>query len=104
MPKPKLSTLTPAQRDARWLAYRAKYLPLQLDRARRRVIHLQREAARLGIPVEPWKDETMTDTRTEPSEGVQLCPSDGKPCTMDCWRGPPARPCDPVKPSTKVAA
>ena len=25
------------------------------------------------------------------------CPSDGKPCNMDCHRGYPARPCDPPK-------
>ena len=38
-------------RDARWLAYRARMLPDQLARARRRVLHLEREAERLGIPI-----------------------------------------------------
>lgn len=27
-----------------------------------------------------------------------ICPSDGKPCTLQCYRGHPARPCDPPKP------
>jgi len=32
-----------------WLAYRARILPSQLARARKRVLHLEREAARLGL-------------------------------------------------------
>ena len=35
--------------DAKYMAYRIKLLPEQLDRARRRVLHLEREAARLGM-------------------------------------------------------
>jgi hypothetical protein len=35
--------------DPRYIAYRLKLLPEQLDRARRRVLHLEREAARLGM-------------------------------------------------------
>lgn len=30
-------------------------------------------------------------------ETENLCPSDGKPCTLKCYRGHPARPCDPVR-------
>lgn len=35
--------------DSRALAYRIRHLPLQLVRARRRVVHLEREAVRLGM-------------------------------------------------------
>lgn len=37
---------TPAERYER---HRIRYLPMQLDRARRRVVHLEREAVRLGL-------------------------------------------------------
>lgn len=33
----------------RYQRHRVRYLPCQLDRARRRVVHLEREAARLGM-------------------------------------------------------
>ena len=35
------------------IIYRLRILPAQLERARRRVEHLEREAARYGIAVEP---------------------------------------------------
>lgn len=35
--------------DERWIAYRVKLLPEQLERARKRVLHLEREAERLGM-------------------------------------------------------
>lgn len=31
------------------------------------------------------------------NDDVSICPSDGKPCTLQCYRGHPARPCDPAK-------
>lgn len=39
-------------REDRWLNYRFKMLPSQLENARRRVAHLEAEAARLGIMTE----------------------------------------------------
>ena len=45
----RVGDMTPAEREMAWLAYRFRVLPDQLDRARRRVAHLEREAARLGI-------------------------------------------------------
>lgn len=36
-------------KDEEWLAYRVRLLPEQLARARRRVLHLEREAERLGM-------------------------------------------------------
>lgn len=42
--------LTPKQQqEARYMAYRARLLPQQLERAYRRVEALQREARRLGM-------------------------------------------------------
>lgn len=35
--------------ELRYMKYRIKILPQQLDLARRRVQHLEREAARLGL-------------------------------------------------------
>lgn len=35
--------------EKRWLKYRRKTLPVQLDRARRRYIGLVREARRMGL-------------------------------------------------------
>lgn len=37
------------EKEARYLKYRLRVLPDQLEAARRRVIHLEREAARLGL-------------------------------------------------------
>jgi len=36
-------------RQIRWLAYRLRVVPDQLERARKRVQHLEREAKRLGL-------------------------------------------------------
>ena len=36
-------------KDEEWRAYRVRLLPEQLARARRRVLHLEREAERLGM-------------------------------------------------------
>lgn len=47
-------------RQAEYEQRRARYLPEQLARARLKVIHLEREAARLGLTylLETEKDET----------------------------------------------
>lgn len=37
-------------RAERYERHRVRYLPIQLDRARRRVAHLEREAVRRGMP------------------------------------------------------
>jgi hypothetical protein len=41
----------------------------------------------------------MIETMERPiaADDVSLCPSDGKPCTLKCYRGGVSRPCDPVK-------
>lgn len=36
-------------KEERWLEYRVRYLPQQLDRARRRVAALENEARRYGM-------------------------------------------------------
>lgn len=49
MPRRKNSELTREQQEQQFMAYRIRMLPEQLDRARRRVAQLEREAARLGM-------------------------------------------------------
>lgn len=34
-------------------------------------------------------------------ETQSICPSDGKPCTLKCYRGHPFRPCSPVRQKTE---
>lgn len=37
------------ENETRYMKYRRRILPEQLDLARRKVLHLEREAARLGL-------------------------------------------------------
>ena len=54
--------------DAKYMAYRIKLLPEQLDRARRRVLHLEREAARLSMK-DLLHDNTATSTKDMAIQG-----------------------------------
>jgi len=49
--KKRVADMSPAERAANWDKYRRYKLPSQLARARLRVLHLEREAARLGLEV-----------------------------------------------------
>lgn len=49
--KKRVSEMTPAERAENWRKYRIAELPSQLERARLRVLHLEREAERLGLVV-----------------------------------------------------
>lgn len=49
--KKRVADMSPAERAENWRKYRIYELPKQLERARLRVQHLEREAARLGLNV-----------------------------------------------------
>lgn len=45
----RIEDMSREEKAARYMAYRIKMLPEQLERARLRVLHLEREAERLGL-------------------------------------------------------
>lgn len=49
LPRARMETLSPAERQVRYEYHRRKYLPAQMEAARHKVRHLEAEAVRLGL-------------------------------------------------------